>query len=271
MLEKLLPTLFEKLALIGLRATLVLGAFIFAWLLAGWAKRATHKSLARTRLDTTLTLFFANVVRYAIIVGAALACLGAFGLQTTSFAAVLGAAGVAIGLAFQGTLSNFASGVMLLLFRPFKVGDTIRVGAHVGTVKEIELFSTELATGDNRRIILPNANIFGQPLENATHHATRRVEVALAVPMDTDLDALEKSFVEAARSVPQVLADPPPDVFVAELAGTAAPDGGAVNCQLRAWCATPHHGLVHQRILRIAKKILDDTRAGKLKSASLPK
>jgi len=263
--DKLLPNLIERLTLFGMRAAFVLTAFVFAWLLAGWAKRATLRSLDQTKLDATLTRFIANFVRYLIIIGAAVACLGAFGLQTTSFAAVLGAAGIAVGLAFQGTLSNFASGLMLLLFRPFRVGDTIRVGNNVGTVKELELFSTELATSDNRRIILPNASVFGQPLENSTYHPTRRIEIPVGFPPKIDLDRVEEAFRRAVAGTQGILSEPRPDLFVVDISGATPPGGtapppGTVTCQLRAWCHTPDYNALQQTVARLAKKVLDETR-----------
>lgn len=158
----------------------VVGAIIFLFLAsiaAGWAKRLVDRALTNARFDPTLSLFFASMARWGILVMALLACLGIFGIQTTSFAAVIGGAALAIGLAFQGTLANVASGVMLLVFRPFGVGDMVSAGGVTGKVAEIQLFTTAFDTSDNRRIIVPNSLIFGSTIENVTYHDRRRVSI----------------------------------------------------------------------------------------------
>ena len=124
------------------------------------------KGLEKTRFDETLTKFFAKIARWGVLALGVLSCLSIFGVETTSFAALIGAMGLAIGLAFQGTLSNFASGVMLLIFRPFKVGQFVKVGGEAGTINEIDLFTIALDTSDNRRIIIPNSKVFGATIEN---------------------------------------------------------------------------------------------------------
>ena len=156
----------------GTRVVGVLVVLFIAWLGAGWVGRTVLRSLERARFDSTLSRFLAKISRWAILLFTVLSCLSMFGIQTTSFAAVIGASALAIGLAFQGTLSNFASGAMLLLFRPFKVGDVVNVAGHTGTVFEIDLFSTTLDTPDNRRIILPNSKVYGR--RSRTSRITRR-------------------------------------------------------------------------------------------------
>ena len=153
-MDRLLTILIEKGTVFVGRAAIVLVVFTLAWVLAGWAQRGILRAFGRANhVDATLVRFLASAVRYGLLIAALISCLSAFGINATSFAAVLGAAGIAIGLAFQGTLSNFAAGLMLLLFRPFRVGDTIKAGAYSGTVKALELFSTVLVTADNRRVV----------------------------------------------------------------------------------------------------------------------
>ena len=245
--------LAQKGAVFAARALVIFGAFLVAWLLASWARRGVLRSLEPTPVDATLSRFLANFLRYAIIVAAFIACLGAMGFQTASFAALLGAAGIAIGLAFQSTLSNFAAGVMLLVFRPFRVGDSIRVAGQLGTVRELELFTTELVTADNRKIVLPNSSVFGQTLENLTHHGTRRAEITIQVPINADAETTERALLAAASKVPSVLPEPPPEAVLTELGVTA-------GWQLRVWCKTADLAEVQRATARAAKVALDEIR-----------
>jgi small conductance mechanosensitive channel len=254
--DQWLPILLQKSVLFLVRGAGVLVAFIAAWLIAGWAYRALRRSLTRSNLDATLSTFLANLLRYSILFGAFVACLGAVGFQTTSFAAIVGAASIAVGLAFQNTLSNFAAGVMLLLFRPFKVGDTIRVANQIGDVDELELFTTRLTTADNRKISVPNASVFNQVLENISYYPTRRVDVGVTTPLESDLEQTRQAFELAVTAIPEVLADPPFEAFVSDLTA-------GVNWQLRAWCRTEEYFVVHQALVRAAKGVLDEIRTGK--------
>jgi len=229
-------------------------AFTVAWVLASWAQRVVLRSFERTRVDATVVRFLASAVRYVLLIAALVSCLSGFGITTTSFAAVLGAAGIAVGLAFQGTLSNFAAGLMLLLFRPFKVGDTIKVGAHTGTVKALELFSTVLATGDNRRVVLPNSALSNQPLENVTYYTTRRAEVLLPFPLRANAEELLPVLIERARTVANVNAEPPPDAKIQDF------QNRTMNVLLGAWCETEHHAAVQAALAMAGKRVLDEWR-----------
>ena len=209
---KLTQSLLDMATVWGVRVLGVAITLFIAWIIAGWIRRAIGKNLEK-RLDPMLAQFFSNVARYAILTAAVLGCLGVFGIQTTSFAAVLGALGLAIGLAFQGTLSNFAAGIMLLVFRPFKVGDVIEVAGEIGSVKELELFTTELVSADNRRIIVPNSEVFGKKIINYTHYPTRRVEVAVGTDYGADLDKVRGVLEGVAKSVEGGLEEPPPATY----------------------------------------------------------
>jgi small conductance mechanosensitive channel len=240
-------------------ATRLGGALIFlvgAWSVAGWSRRAVQGGLTKADFDPTLTLFFGSVVRWAILVMAFLACLGMFGIQTTSFAAVIGAAGLAIGLAFQGALSNVASGMMLLIFRPFTIGDVVAAGGVTGTVAEIQLFTTTFDTADNRRIIVPNALIFGDTIENVTHHDTRRVSVDVGTDYGADLDHVRTVLEATLPGIPGVLADPAPQVFLSALGASS------IDWQVRVWCATGDFWGVHQATVRATKQALDGAGVG---------
>lgn len=201
----------------------VLGAIVvlfITWTLANWARRILSRGMERAKLDVTLVRFLANAARYAIIVLGVLACLSTFGLNVTSFIAILSAIGLAVGLALQGTLSHVASGIMLLIFRPFKVGDLVIISGQTGVVDEIELFSTTLDTADRRRVIIPNGAIFGSTITNLSHHPVRIATVKVAVAIGTEPADVRRVLLDAARKVVAAgqggVTDPGPTVVLAE-------------------------------------------------------
>lgn len=190
--ESMLPTV----AMFALRAA---GALVGLWLafrVAALTQDRLTRALRSRDFDATLSVFFGNMTRWGILIASVLAVLGVFGIETTSFAAIIGAAGLAIGLAFQGTLSNFSAGVMLLVFRPFKVGDLVVAGGINGIVKEIGLFSTSLDTKDGRRLIVPNAQVANAIIENQTTNPLRRVEVLVQVGSGADEAAVRAALEE---------------------------------------------------------------------------
>ena len=189
----------------GLKAVFVLILLTVAWTVSGWGSSIVRTALERINFDETLTIFLSKLVRWAILLMAALTCLSKFDVETTSFAALIAAAGLAIGLAFQGTLSNFAAGAMLLLFRPYKVGDEVNVAGYSGTVREIELFTTAIDTADFRRIIVPNSSIFGAVIENVTHHPVRRFDVGVGTAYSADIDETRRVLERAVQSVIHVV------------------------------------------------------------------
>lgn len=160
---------------------------LLAMFISGWVRSMVEKALTRVNFDPTLTKFFGTASRWVVLLLAVLGCLGMFGIETTSFAAVIGGASLAVGLAFQGSLSNVAAGVMLLTFRPFSVGQVITVAGQTGKVDEIGLFTTALNTPDNRHIIIPNGQVFGSTIVNITHNPKRRVGVSIGIGYDDDL------------------------------------------------------------------------------------
>jgi small conductance mechanosensitive channel len=212
----------------------VIGAIVMlivGWIAAGWASRATGKALARTdKVDETLGQFFTSSVRYLVLIITGLAVLSQFGVQTASLITVLGAAGLAVGLALQGTLSNVAAGVMLLLFRPFKIGDFVEVAGHAGTVGAITLFTTEMATPDNVHIVVPNASVWGAAVKNYSHHDTRRVDLTVGIAYEDDIDQAFAVISGIVENDERVLAEPAPMVAVTELADSS------VNLVVRVWC-----------------------------------
>jgi small conductance mechanosensitive channel len=240
----------------GLKAVFVLILLTIAWMVSGWASSIVRTSLDRINFDETLSIFLSKLVRWAILLMAALTCVNRFGGETTSFAALIGAAGLAIGLAFQGTLSNFAAGAMLLLFRPYKVGDEVNVAGYTGTVREIELFTTAIDTPDYRRIIVPNSSIFGAVIENVTHHPVRRFSVGVGTAYSADIDETRRVLERAVRSVVQVAATPAPAVVLLELGASS------VNWNVQAWAKREAYGDAKQAVIRAVKIELDESGIG---------
>ena len=192
---------------------------IIGWIAAGWAGRATGKALTRTnKVDVMLQRFFANLVRYSVIVFTVLATLQQFGVQTTSLLAVLGAAGLAIGLALQGTLSNVAAGVMLLIFRPSKIGDFIEAGSNLGTVSDLTLFTTELRTADGVFIVVPNSQLSGTSLRNFSRNPTRRIQIVLGIDYGGDINLAIETAKQVVAGQSLALTNPEPLYVVGELA-----------------------------------------------------
>ncbi len=235
----------------GLRAMFVVVLMIFAWTLSGWISSLVRRGLARVKFDETLTKFIAKLVRWLLLLLVALTCVSYFGVDTTSFAAVLGAAGLAIGLAFQGTLSNFAAGGMLLIFRPYKVGDVVNVAGILGKVNEIALFTTEIDTFDGRRIIIPNSSIYGAVIENITYHPRRRVDVEVGVAYDVDIDTTRRVLLKAIESVSLALHDPEPAAVITGLGASS------VDWSVRAWARRDDFFDVKQALIRAVKMELD--------------
>jgi small conductance mechanosensitive channel len=188
---------------------------IAGWVLARWLGRWVHDLAGRSHLiDDTLKPLISNFSRYAILAVTVVAVLSQFGVQTTSLIALLGAAGLAVGLALQGTLSNVASGVMLLLLRPFRVYDKIKVTDALGTVREIGLFRTEIVTDNGNFVSIPNATIFSGTIVNITREATRRTDFTIEVDRSENIDAVQKTVLECLGREPRVLKRPAPNVEV---------------------------------------------------------
>ncbi|MGB0682666.1 MAG: mechanosensitive ion channel family protein [Magnetovibrionaceae bacterium] len=213
----------------------VLGAvvilFVGFWL-SGKLAALTRTALDKAEsIDAMLTGFFSQLVRWAVVIMTIIAVLNQFGVQTTSLIAVLGAAGLAIGLALQGTLSNIAAGVMLLMLRPFKVGDYVDAGGTAGTVKELSLFVCKLDTPDNVRITVPNSQLINAAISNYSYNETRRLDLVFGIGYDDDMDQAAKIIMDMAKKEKRVLKDPEPMVAVSELADSS------VNLTFRFWCA----------------------------------
>lgn len=242
--DTIIETLNKEVAPWGAKILGALVAMFVAWIVAGSVGRAVRKAGEKKSLDETLTRFFANVAKNLILVAAVVAILGVFGIETSSFAAIIGAAGLAVGLAFQGTLSSFAAGVLLLVFRPFKIGDFITAGGETGTVKEIDLFTTTLATPDNQKIIVPNAKIGGDTIRNVVAYETRRVDVEVGCDYDAAVDDCRAALTEALDLIEKKIDEPAPQVFLKSLGGSS------VDWVVRVWCKTEDYWAVHEATVR---------------------
>jgi small conductance mechanosensitive channel len=263
--RSLADQLWSYLVGYGLRVAGVILFLVLAWIVAKWLRRLIVRAFAAANVDPTLGKFVANVTRWAIIILVALACLGTFGLETMNFTAVIGAAGLAIGLAFQGSLSNLAAGVMLLVFRPFRVGDLITVAGQNGRVNEIDLFMTELDTPDGRRIVIPNSQIFGNVIENLTYHSTRRIDIAVGVPPTVDAGRMRDVLREAIRRVPGVLERPGPVILIDQM-GHAF-----VNWTVQLWVRRDEYLTLRQRAMDEIRTALEQAGiAGPALSAPVP-
>lgn len=194
---------------------------ILIFIVGRWvAKRLTNafeRVLKKRDTDPTLTSFFSSMMYGALVVFVCIAAVGKLGVQTTSFVAVIGAAGLAVGLALQGSLSNFASGVLLILFKPFKAGNFIKAGGEAGTVVQVGILTTELKTPDNVQIIMPNSAIMGGSITNVSAHPTRRVDMTVGVGYGDDLNKAQRIMEELLNADERVLKDPAVTIAVANL------------------------------------------------------
>jgi small conductance mechanosensitive channel len=236
----------DALNVVGAIAILVIGLW-----LSGKAHLLVVKTLSKApHLDQMLIGFFGHIVRYLILTVTVLAVLSQFGIQTTSLVAVLGAAGLAVGLALQGTLSNLAAGVMLLIFRPFRVGQTVQVGAVQGTVKEVSLFWTELVTGDNVQIIVPNSGVWGQPVRNFSFYPVRGIEVHFPLPAGVKPDRAVAALRAVVDSDARIVDNPAPGATLDLV------DSGPVAI-VNAWTASGNMGPVKTDLIKSGREALE--------------
>ncbi len=207
-------------------------------IIAAILTRMLGRVLKRAKIDEMLVRFLTNIIYYVLLAVVAMAALERLGVETTSFAAVLAAAGFAIGMALQGSLGNFAAGVMLIVFRPFKMGDFVEAGGVTGVVEEIAIFSTILRTPDNRRVIVPNGEITSSVITNNSHNPTRRIDLVIGCGYGDDLLAVKSFLNDVIDEEPRILDDPEPQVAVSELGDSS------VNFIVRPWVNTVDYAAV---------------------------
>jgi len=213
------------ISVIGAIALLIIGRMV-----AGIVRSNVSKALTRAGTDSSLVPFFSSMTYYVVIAVVVIAVLGLFGIETTSLIAVLGAAGLAVGLALQGTLSNFAAGVMLLMFRPIRVGDFVEVAGQAGSVREISIFNTLMDTGDNVRITIPNSQVYGDVVKNYSFNENRRIDMVMGIAYGDDIARAVEIIERVITADERTLSDPAPTIAVGELADSS------VNILVRPWC-----------------------------------
>ncbi len=209
---------------------------ILIFLVGKWlARRLTDlfaAVLERHKTEITLVNFLRNIAYYALLIAVVIAALGQLGINTTSFLTVVGAAGLAIGLALKDSLGNFSAGVLLILFRPFKVGDFVTAGGVSGTVEQISIFNTELATPDNQQVLVPNSSIMGNVITNVTAKPTRRIDLTIGISYGDDMGRAKEVLARVLQEESRLLSEPAASIAVAELGASS------VNLVVRPWVRT---------------------------------
>jgi len=225
---------------------------VAGWLVANWAKRSMLRVLGRApRIDNTLKPFFASLVRYLILILVLVAVLAQFGVQTASIIAVVGAAGLAVGLALQGTLQNIAAGIMLLFLRPFRIGDYIDAEGIAGTIDEIGFFTTHMTTFDGVYVEVPNSQLWNRSIKNFSRLPTRRLDIVVGIGYGDDIDKAQAALLDLLRSDDRVHNAPDPQVLVTALADSS------VNLNLRCWTDADNYWTLLFDMNKSAKQRLD--------------
>ena len=213
--------------------------------------KALSKIMQKRDVEDTLETFVLSLSRMVLMLFVIIATVGALGIQTTSFIAILGAAGLAIGLALQGSLANFASGVLIVLFRPYKVGDFIEAAGIAGVVEQVEILTTIFKTGDNKKVIVPNVQVMGSIITNYSANDTRRVDMVIGVSYDDDLDKVRATLEELIAADDRILAEPAHKIAVSELADSS------VNFIVRPWVKSEDYWGVMFELTEAIKKRFD--------------
>lgn len=230
-------------------------AAILIWIIGSWIIklliRGSNKAMDKVNYDDSLKKFLLNLINWGLKIILFIVVLSTVGIETTSFAAVIAAAGLAIGLALQGSLGNFAGGVLIMIFKPFKIGDYIQAQGEAGTVKEIEIFTTKLTTPDNKEIIIPNGSLSNGNIVNFSTEATRRVDFTFGVGYDSDIKLTKETIMNVLKNHDLILKDPAPAVSVSELADSS------INFFTRVWVNAPDYWTVNFDIIEQTKEALD--------------
>ncbi len=251
-IDKILPKLYELGTEYGLKLFFSILILIIGRFIALIFKKGLKRTLTASKVDETLTSFVVNLSYVAMMTFVVIASVGKLGIQTTSFIAILGAAGLAIGLALQGSLSNFASGVLMLIFKPIKVGDYIEAGGTEGTVKEIDIFTTTINTLDHKKVIVPNSKLTGDNITNYSANEYRRVDLVIGISYADDINKAFKALKEVVVAHPQVLKAPEMTIGVLELGDSS------VNIAVRPWTLPENYWDVFFDLQKGMKEKLDE-------------
>ena len=235
----------------GINILIAIAIFYIGKFVVRMVVRGTRKVMRRQDVDRTLETFICNLLRMSLMVIVFIAAIGQLGIQTTSFIAIFGAAGLAVGLALQGSLSNFASGVLIVLFRPYRVGDFIEAAGIAGSVEGVQILTTILKTGDNKQIIVPNSQIMGSIITNYSLNETRRIDMVVGVSYDDNLDQVRSTLEELIAAEERIMKDPACMIAVSELADSS------VNFVVRPWVKTSDYWAVRFDLTEAIKKRFD--------------
>ncbi len=236
----------------GLKILFAIAIFVIGKWIAKWLTNVSKKLMSKANVDETLTSFIGSLVYILLMVFVILAALSKLGINTTSFIAILGAAGLAVGLALQGTLANIGAAVLIIIFKPFKVGDFVEAGGAVGTVEEINMFSTIFKTGDNKVVIVPNSAVIGGKITNYSAKETRRVDWVFGIGYEDDLKLAKNVLEDIISKDERVLKEPAPLVAVSELADSS------VNFTVRAWVKSADYWGVYFDVMEKVKLTFDE-------------
>ncbi|MDX2452097.1 mechanosensitive ion channel domain-containing protein [Desulfosarcina sp.] len=250
-LSDLMEKVYTLLTLYGLRVVSAIAIVVIGRWVAKGITRIIERLMLKRKVDETLVSFVSNLGYVAMLAFVIIAALNKLGIQTASFIAVVGAAGLAIGLALQGSLSNFAAGILMIIFRPFKVGDYIEGAGVAGTVEAIQIFTTQLKTPDNKTVIIPNSKISSDNIVNYSTKGTRRVELVFGIAYDDDIDKARQIIMDIIEKDERVFKDPEPIVVLSELADSS------VNLTMRAWSKSGDHWNIFFDTTEKVKKAFD--------------
>ncbi len=250
-MEEILNKVYQLLTVYGLKVIAALAIFVIGRWVAKLIRKLVDRVMTRGEVDPTLINFTTSMVYIALLAFIVVAALGQLGIQTTSFIAILGAAGLAVGLALQGSLSNFAAGFLLIIFRPFKVGDLIEGAGVFGVVEAVQIFTTQLKTADNKTVIVPNAKLTEDNIVNWTVKGTRRVDMVFGIGYEDDIDKARSLMAEIIAADDRIFADPEPQISVSELADSS------VNFVVRPWVKVSDYWGVYFDLTEKIKKAFD--------------
>jgi small conductance mechanosensitive channel len=236
----------------ALKVLAAIAIYFIGRLIAKTIAKTLLKTLEKRGIDTTISKFAHNMTYATLLIFVILAALSQVGIQTASFIAILGAAGLAVGLALQGSLSNFAAGILMIIFRPFKIGDYVEAGGKAGTVEDIQIFATQLKSPDNKVIIIPNSAIMNDSIVNYSRKEMRRVDLKIGVSYDAYLPDVKALLIKTVQAHDLVLADQPVQVAVSELGDSS------VNFIVRVWSKTPDYWTVFFDLTETIKLTLDE-------------
>ncbi len=253
---ELMDTASTFIVMYGLQIVAAILIFFIGRIAAKLVSSSIVKVMEKKKIDKTVNLFVGKLVYIGLLVFVAVAALGQLGIQTASFVAIIGAAGLAIGLALQGTLSNFAAGVLIILFRPFSVGNFIEAAGEAGVVEEISIFKTILKTGDNKVIYIPNSSIMGGNITNYSVKDTRRVDMVIGIGYDDDIKKAKEVLLGIAAADSRILKDPAITVAVSELADSS------INFVVRPWVNSADYWAVKFDFLESVKLRFDEENIG---------